>query len=66
MKIMNDLEKKLAESAECANKELRKMKGCQVCKNVEAKFIDEQLMYICKIKNENVIHKCGFMCPNWK
>lgn len=63
---MNDIEKKLAENAEYANKMLRKQKACQVCKNVEAKFIDYQLMYICKIKKEDVIHKCGFMCPNWK
>jgi len=63
---MNDMENKLAENAKIAEQNLRKMKGCQACKNVEAKFIDEQLMYICKIKNENVIHKCGFMCPNWK
>ena len=63
---MNDKEKELAENAKIAEQNLRKMKGCQACGNVEAKFIDYQLMYICKIKNENVIHKCGFMCPNWK
>ena len=63
---MIDKEKELAEYAKIAEQNLRKMKGCQACGNVEVKFIDYQLVYICKIKKENVIHKCGFMCPNWK